>query len=273
MKRIILSISALLLGGLMLAQTPAKRPDNWFNLDPTTDNINGVSTERTYKELLKDRKPVPVVVAVLDSGVDYYHEDLKDVMWTNPGEIPGNGIDDDKNGYVDDIHGWSFLGGKDGKNVDAENLEMTRLYRKYKPKYEGKTKADFKTKQEKEELAIYEAVKKDMEATKAKYEPGYNQLKFMREGMAKMEEAIKAQQSTTVITKETLEKYNPEEKEAKQIKALVFSSIKSGKVTYEEFKENVEEGWEQMSTMIEVGLNPDANPRLIVGDDYNNLYE
>lgn len=273
MKRIILSISALLLGGLMLAQTPAKRPDNWFNLDPTTDNINGVSTERTYKELLKDRKPVPVVVAVLDSGVDYYHEDLKDVMWTNPGEIPGNGIDDDKNGYVDDIHGWSFLGGKDGKNVDAENLEMTRLYRKYKPKYEGKTKADFKTKQEKEELAIYEAVKKDMEATKAKYEPGYNQLKFMREGMAKMEEAIKAQQSTTVITKETLEKYNPEEKESKQIKALVFSSIKSGKVTYEEFKENVEEGWEQMSTMIEVGLNPDANPRLIVGDDYNNLYE
>ncbi len=95
MKKVFISISTLLISGFLFSQTQ-KRPDNWFNLDPTNDKVNGVSTERTYKELLKDRKPVPVIVAVLDSGVDYKHEDLKDVMWTNPGEIPGNGIDDDK---------------------------------------------------------------------------------------------------------------------------------------------------------------------------------
>jgi hypothetical protein len=72
-----------------------------------------------------------VIVAVLDSGVDPNHEDLKDVMWTNPGEIPGNGIDDDGNGYIDDVHGWNFLGGKNGENIRADNLELVRIYRTY----------------------------------------------------------------------------------------------------------------------------------------------
>ncbi len=272
MKRILVSISALFISGFLLAQTQ-KRPDNWFNLDPTNDKVNGVSTERTYNELLKDRKPVPVIVAVLDSGVDYYHEDLKDVMWTNPGEIPGNGIDDDKNGYIDDIHGWSFLGGKDGKNVDADNLEMTRLYRKLKPKYEGKTKEDFKSKEEKAEYELYQQVKKDMDDTKSKYEPAYNQLKFMKEGLAKIEADIKAQQGVTDIKLENLEKYTPEDKGAKQTKAILVMSMKQGKTTFPDFKEQIEEGYEQMSTMVEVGLNPDVDPRAIVGDNYNDPYE
>ena len=54
------------------------------------------------------------VVAIIDTGVDYNHEDLRDVLWVNKGEIPGNGIDDDKNGYIDDINGWNFY---DNSNV------------------------------------------------------------------------------------------------------------------------------------------------------------
>ena len=86
-----------------------KAPENWFNLDYSINKINGVSSERAYNELLKNKTSKTVIVGVIDSGVDYEHEDLKDVMWTNKKEIPGNGIDDDKNGYVDDIHGWNFL--------------------------------------------------------------------------------------------------------------------------------------------------------------------
>eukprot|EP01114_Cavostelium_apophysatum_P009780 TRINITY_DN23040_c0_g1_i1.p1 TRINITY_DN23040_c0_g1~~TRINITY_DN23040_c0_g1_i1.p1 ORF type:complete len:142 (+),score=1.34 TRINITY_DN23040_c0_g1_i1:1-426(+) len=141
MKRIF--VSALLLSALIFNGQNTKRPDNWFNLDPTADKVNGVSSERAYKELLKDKKSTTIIVGVIDSGVDYNHEDLKSVMWNNPGEIAGNGIDDDKNGYIDDVHGWNFIGGRDGKNVDRDNLEITRLVRKLKPKYEGKTEADF----------------------------------------------------------------------------------------------------------------------------------
>src|SRR4051812_1520521 len=102
MKRLL--IPALLLSGFFATAQTSKRPDNWFNLDPATDSVNGVSSERAYKELLKDKTSTTVIVGVIDSGVDFDHEDLKGVMWVNPGEIPGNGIDDDKNGYIDDIH-------------------------------------------------------------------------------------------------------------------------------------------------------------------------
>src|ERR1043165_5117689 len=95
--------SFLLLAGFLASAQTSKRPDNWFNLDASTDKVNGVSSDRTYKELLKNKKSTTVIVGVIDSGVDYDHEDLKDVMWTNPREIPANGIDDDGNGYIDDI--------------------------------------------------------------------------------------------------------------------------------------------------------------------------
>src|SRR6202000_1110748 len=112
-----------------------------------------------HKELLKDKKSTTVIVGVLDSGVDYKHEDLKDVMWTNPGEIPDNGIDDDKNGYIDAIPGWNFMGNKDGRNVEKDNLELTRVYKGLKAKYDGKAEADLKSKDEKKEYKYYLAVK------------------------------------------------------------------------------------------------------------------
>lgn len=110
--------------------------NHWAHADLVTDTIPGMSLEKAYK-FLEGKKGVTVVVAVIDSGIDIEHEDLKDNIWSNPKEIAGNGIDDDKNGYVDDIHGWNFLG---GNGVAApEQLEITRLYAKYKNRFEGKT--------------------------------------------------------------------------------------------------------------------------------------
>src|SRR4051812_18582615 len=83
-------------------------PPNWFNLDLLANGYFGISTEKAYNELLKDKRPKQrIIVAVIDGGTDTKHEDLKDVLWTNPKEIPGNGIDDDGNGYIDDVHGWN----------------------------------------------------------------------------------------------------------------------------------------------------------------------
>ncbi|WP_379084591.1 hypothetical protein [Pedobacter sp. UC225_65] len=109
-------------------------PPNWFNLDLTANGYFGISTEKAYKELLKDKKPKQkIIVAVIDGGTDIKHEDLKDVLWTNTKEIPGNGIDDDGNGYIDDINGWNFIGSKKG-NLAYDNLELVRIKRKYEPK-------------------------------------------------------------------------------------------------------------------------------------------
>ena len=102
-------------------------PPNWFNLDLTANGYFGISTEKAYKEILKDKTPkAKIIVAVIDGGTDVKHEDLKDVLWTNPKEIPGNGIDDDNNGYIDDINGWNFIGSSKG-NLAYDNLELVRI--------------------------------------------------------------------------------------------------------------------------------------------------
>ncbi|WP_264552711.1 S8 family peptidase [Flavobacterium sp. N2038] len=97
----------------------------WSHLDLIKDSIPGMSVDRAYAELLKGKTGKKVIVGIVDSGVDIEHEDLKGMIWTNPKEIPGNGIDDDKNGFIDDIHGWNFLG-----EAVHENLEMTRVIKK-----------------------------------------------------------------------------------------------------------------------------------------------
>ena len=137
MKRIFFSI---LISALFL-QTNAqelKTKINWFNLDYEKDGVRGMSVERAYNELLKDKKSTSVVVAVIDGGTDINHEDLKDRLWTNTKEIAGNGKDDDKNGFIDDINGWDFLGGKDGTDVSHEQLELTRLLKQLKDKFGDK---------------------------------------------------------------------------------------------------------------------------------------
>lgn len=96
--------------------------EHWGHLDLKNDTIPGMSVDRAYNEIIKNRKGASVIVAVIDSGIDIDHEDLQGSIWTNTKEIPGNGIDDDNNGYVDDIHGWNFLG--DGYD---EQLEYVRL--------------------------------------------------------------------------------------------------------------------------------------------------
>jgi len=108
----------------------------WNSKDLLTDTIPGMSVDKAYSELLKGKKGRTVIVGVIDSGVDIEHEDLKDVIWINNDEIPNNGKDDDNNGYIDDIHGWNFLG-----DIISENLEYVRYLKKLEPKFEGKTEA------------------------------------------------------------------------------------------------------------------------------------
>jgi len=138
-RHLFLYAAALFIGFPLSAQNEAKKilPNNWHLLDQKETGAYGISLDKAY-QFVKGKKSNTVIVAVVDSGVDTLQEDLKEVLWRNPKEIAGNGIDDDKNGYVDDVYGWNFLGGKDGRGVTVDSDERSRVYYKYKNQFEGK---------------------------------------------------------------------------------------------------------------------------------------
>ena len=114
-----------------------KVPLSWHMLDPVKDSVYGVSVNRSYDELLKGKNSQKVIVGIVDSGADTLQEDLKNVLWHNPREIPHDHKDNDKDGYVDDYYGWNFLGGKsDTSNVTEDTRESTRYYFQYKSQFE-----------------------------------------------------------------------------------------------------------------------------------------
>lgn len=142
MKKIQLLLLLVSLTGTVLAQSAATGSEllRGWHLKAQQDGYFGIELDAAYRFLAqRNIKSQPVIVAVLDSGIDTLHEDLKSVLWTNPGEIPGNGKDDDGNGYIDDVHGWNFLGNPDGRNVNSTSSEWIRVYWRYKTRYEGKT--------------------------------------------------------------------------------------------------------------------------------------
>ena len=135
-KRSVLVMTFTIFGFASFAQTSVKAPNGWHLMDKSATGFYGISLDKAY-EFVKGKKSKSVIVAVIDSGIDTTHEDLKPVLWTNPKEIAGNGIDDDGNGYVDDVHGWNFLGGRDGRNVKQDSYEAARVYHMYREKFEN----------------------------------------------------------------------------------------------------------------------------------------
>jgi len=139
MKHLLSLLIVLLVGVTSFSQnSKIEIPKNWHTQNQDSTGIYGISLDKAYGFInSKKIKSKQVVVAVIDSGIDTLHEDLKSVLWTNPKEIPNNGIDDDNNGYIDDVHGWNFLGGKDGRNVKKDSYEAARVYNKLKLKFDN----------------------------------------------------------------------------------------------------------------------------------------
>jgi len=148
-----------------LGTVTEEQSKHWAHADLATDTIPGMSLEKAY-EFLEGKKGTTVIVGVVDSGIDIEHEDLKDVLWMNTKEIAGNGIDDDKNGYIDDIYGWNFLG---GNGVAApEQLEITRIVAKLNPRFEGKTIEEIST-EDKADFEKYQEYVKAYEASGSRH--------------------------------------------------------------------------------------------------------
>jgi subtilisin family serine protease len=246
---------------LGLAQKP-----NWQNLDLKTDSTFGISTEKAYKNLLKGKKSTPVLVAVLDGGVDLNHEDLKRVIWINKKEIAGNGIDDDKNGYKDDIHGWNFLGGPKG-SIENETLELTRLVRRDNIRFAGLTAATVPAK----DKADYDLFVKN----RAKFEQDLVTARSNYTGVLGFKTAL-----DPVIKKigkenptlKDVEGFQPQGERENRVKEALMDILKD--MDFKTFYETqILEGVKYYGDQVNYNYNIDYDPRSIVGDDPNNVKE
>lgn len=238
----------------------------WHHKNPS-EGIVGVGTEKAY-ELLKNRKPKKVIVAILDSGIDTDHEDLKDNIWVNEDEVAGNGIDDDKNGYVDDINGWNFLGNASGENIDAANLEVTRLYRKLAPRFaEVESKKDVE-KEDREDYALFKEVEakilEELNASAQEFAQidGFIQVFNLADSAAKSELGDGYTSQDVLSWKPTTED------------ATLYQSVLAGMAQDESFSsEQLKEYHEHLKAKLEYHYNPRFVDRALMGDDYENTSE
>lgn len=247
-----------------VTETPRTAPTDWYHLSSDSE-YTGAGTEKTYSEILSNKTPVKkVIVAIIDSGTDIEHEDLAGNIWVNEDEIPGNGIDDDENGYVDDVHGWNFIGGKDGNNVDKDTYELTRVYLKLRDKFKGKSSSDFSA-QEKEEYQYYQTIKAEFEEKRAEAKTSFENLQNVKNAIDGAKNIFKVSSIDSVSNKELEPNYNDGayRKQAKQI----IKYFRDLDVT----EEDINDAYKQFDKMYNYAYNPDFDPRYIVGDDFEDL--
>ena len=263
---------ALCLPTLFVAAQATKAPDNWFTLDPTKDKVQGTGGDEALARLkAQGKKGQTIIVAVLDSGVDYKHEDLKDVMWTNPGEIAGNNIDDDKNGYIDDMHGWNFLGGKDGQNVEHETLELTREYVRLSKRFKG-TDPKKLSGADAAEYKYFEQVKTDFEDQRREAENGKAQIDKQIDKVADAFTLVEKSVGKKEFSVDDLGKVNAgTNTELKDAVTLLQRVMANGVASRADLEEQRKQASEYFDGQLAYNLNPDYNPRTMVGDNPEDL--
>lgn len=248
-------------------------PKNWFLLDPQTDSVQGVSAEKTYQTLLKDQPSKTILVAVIDSGIDIDHEDLKNVIWTNEKEIAGNGLDDDKNGYIDDVHGWNFIGGKNG-NVEADTYELTREYIRLSKKFASIDTLKL-NKKAAAEFTGYKKIKDKYLKLKAKNEQQYNLYNGMYTNLTQSIDTLKAKLKTEELTPELVKNFQSSDVKLLFAKGFLMNLYKNAgeDANISEYMGQLKEGVDYYKVIVKYGYNQDFNSREIVGDNYTNLFE
>ena len=241
------------------ATPPAEAPRNWQLLDETADGVPGISSERAIHDLLAGKQPArTVLVAVIDGGIDTAHVDLRANLWTNTKEVMGNGRDDDNNGYVDDLHGWNFIGGKDGKDVHYDTFEVTRLYGwcTGTGPTPGPVSPDEKSK--------CDDIKREFEKTRNETRENLQQFTQIEEFLSQALPILKKAAGTDSLTKTNVAAIHPESQQVAQAKQVYLRLAAEG-IT----PKDVMEAKTEYESRMQYGLNPAYNARTIVGDDYS----
>lgn len=270
LKAIYIILLILLFNSGLIAQDKnVKLPDNWYNLDLIQNGYFGISTEKAYNELLKDRRPKKkVIVAVIDGGVDINHEDLKDVIWTNSKEIAGNGIDDDKNGYVDDVNGWNFIGSARG-TLAYDNLELVRIYKKLLPRYGSTIRSTVLDSSGKVDYALFTRVAAEFGKKYDDADQAYRYLFTINKVM----DSVAHFHNKNMPSIEDIDKYIPDDEMEENVKRAIRSGArKSG--GFDKYYKEIKDAYRQYDVMIRYNLNTKYDERAtLVGDDYSNSSE
>ena len=267
---------ALILSSVTLSfpQSSHVLPKDWFLRDPETDHLQGVSVEKAYSILLKDRPSRTIIVAVVDTGIDIEHEDLKSAIWLNEGEIPGNGIDDDKNGYVDDVHGWNFIGGKNG-NVVEDTGELTREYIRLSKLFATVAENGKIPRKQRGEYDNYKKIKTKFEKLRDQNRQQYDQYKNLYNNLQMSVDTLKAVMKVDKVTPAALDSFKAANPTLAFAKGFTVSMLKrtGPQADIDSIMRDVLEGVKLYQIIVDYSYNPDFDSRLIVGDDYNNVYE
>lgn len=265
MNRLIITPTLLLISITAYFSQP-NAPVNWYLKSPKKDGIYGTAAEEAYT-LLAGRKSVPVIVGVIDSGVETDHPDLKDVIWVNEDEIPANGLDDDHNGYIDDVHGWSFLGGKTEDILD-EASELKRLVfieRKY---FEGKDSTKISA-SDKERYTKYQSLKSTYDKELMQTQMSYQNVRLLSDYI----QNVKTQTGGT-FTKESNKQYQPANEREEKIKKRLGMILMA--YSPEQLDAELASAQSSMEGQMKmVNVDADSLRTLIVGDnpmDLTNRY-
>lgn len=282
MKKLLIAASFLAISGSVAAQVAPLDPMmdkdlmTWYHKDFSATTVYGVNTQNAYKYLeSKGLKPKSVIVAVLDSGVEVDHPGLVKNMWRNPNEVPNNGKDDDRNGYVDDIYGWNFIGGKNG-DISVDNMEVTRVVKKYQPLFEGSNTAQNKANQAKmrEEFAMYMRskeifTKKSLEARQS-FET-YSKINSLIPTMVALLNGRNLTQETLATLKPTTQDQQMAASVLMQISSDPLVKGKSAPEVETYLKSQMKEALDYFGPQATKQYNLDFDPRAkIVGDNYDD---
>ncbi|MCS3705824.1 subtilisin family serine protease [Salinibacter ruber] len=247
---------------------PSRAPQDWYHLDRVPRSGPGLDTRAAYRDVLQGRPPQDTVqVAVIDSGLDIDHEDLAAKLWTNADEIPGNDVDDDSNGYVDDVHGWNFIGGPDGKNVDQDTYELTRIYVDLQERFAGVDSARVGP-DARDRYRRYQDIKRTFQKKRRE----------ARKRLAKVGKAQKAVQASVDVLKSHL---GTDSLTQSAVRSVTSSrrDVRRAQQTLQYFYDqdlspsDLKDYKNQLERQVEYNYNPDFNPRPVVGDDYADKTE
>jgi subtilisin family serine protease len=247
-------------------------PHDWFNKDPEIDHLPGLSIDKMYAEL-KGLPSKPVIVAVIDTGVDIDHEDLNKIIWVNEDEIPNNGVDDDHNGYIDDVHGWNFIGGKNG-NVNEDTYEVTRQYVLYSKRYADLASKKKLNKKEKAQYMQYLDYKKRWEEKRKEDIEQFSMVgRIYSNAQFSLDTLTRylKNEKITIDNLSLLKSNNPEIVFAKSFMQNFLFSLDGA--TIDERMTEIKDAYEMYRLGYEYSSNPNFDPRDIVGDNYEDPYE